>query len=101
MVLFKLGPPRIPLFGSYLFMMLSDFKYLHKGVLKFSKWYNSDIVGFYMGPYPTVAVHNAEGIREVLNNSDFDGRPDIYLNRIRDPNLERAGKLIRIFFNNL
>ncbi|KAM7363718.1 putative cytochrome P450 304a1 [Cochliomyia hominivorax] len=90
------GPPRIPLFGSYLFMMLADFKYLHKGVLKFSKWYKTDIVSFYMGPFPIVAVHCAEGVREILNNSDYDGRPDIYLNRMREPNTERAG----IFFQD-
>ncbi|XP_023302400.2 probable cytochrome P450 304a1 [Lucilia cuprina] len=91
---FPPGPPRIPLFGSYLFMMLSDFKYLHKGVLNFSKWYKSDIVGFYVGPFPVVAVHCAEGVREILTNSDFDGRPKIYLSLIREPNLQSAG----IFF---
>ena len=82
----------MPIFGSYLFLMLSNFKYLHKGVLKFSKWYKSDIVGFYVGNFPVVAVHCAEGIREVLNNSDFDGRPKIYVSLIRTPNMESAGK---------
>lgn len=82
----------MPVFGSYLIMMLSDFKYLHKGVLKFSKWYKSDIVGFYLGSFPIVAVHSAEGVREILTNSDFDGRPQIYISLIRDPNLKSAGK---------
>lgn len=85
------GPPRLPLFGSYLFMMLSDFKFLHKGVLKFCKWYKSDIVGFHMGPFPIVAVHNAEGVREVLTRSEFDGRPGIYVAQMRGPNDELLG----------
>uniref|UniRef100_A0A1B0BLX1 Cytochrome P450 n=1 Tax=Glossina palpalis gambiensis TaxID=67801 RepID=A0A1B0BLX1_9MUSC len=92
---FGAGPPRIPLFGSYLFMMLSDFKFLHKGVLKFCKWYKSDIVGFHMGPFPVVAVHNADGVREVLTRSEFDGRPGIYVAQMRGPNDELLGIFFR------
>uniref|UniRef100_A0A034V211 Putative cytochrome P450 304a1 n=1 Tax=Bactrocera dorsalis TaxID=27457 RepID=A0A034V211_BACDO len=82
---FPPGPPRIPFFGSYLFMMLANAKYLHKGVLKFSKWYKSDIVGFHVGPFPVVAVHNVEGVREVLNRKEFDGRAQVYLGEMRTP----------------
>ncbi|XP_039948484.1 probable cytochrome P450 304a1 [Bactrocera tryoni] len=91
---FPPGPPRIPFFGSYLFMMLANAKYLHKGVLKFSKWYKSDIVGFHVGPFPVVAVHNVEGVREVLNRTEFDGRPQVYLGEIRTP----CKKILGIFF---
>ncbi|XP_075147802.1 putative cytochrome P450 304a1 [Haematobia irritans] len=92
---FPPGIPRIPFFGSYLFMMMLDFRYLHKGVLKFSKWLKSDIVSLYMGPYPMVVVHNAETIKEVLNRKEFDGRPDLFVAKMRDPNYNIAG----IFFN--
>ncbi|XP_037952787.1 probable cytochrome P450 304a1 [Teleopsis dalmanni] len=94
---FPPGPPRIPLFGSYLFMMMSNFKYLHKGVLKFSKWYKSDIIGFHVGSLPVIAVHNAEGIRQVLNNQSFDGRTHIrqtFLAEMREPD----GNILGIFF---
>ncbi|XP_013101803.1 probable cytochrome P450 304a1 [Stomoxys calcitrans] len=87
--------PRIPFFGSYLFMMMLNFKFLHKGVLKFSRWINSDIVSLHMGPYPMVILHNAEAIKEVLNRKEFDGRPDLFVAKIREPNLNIAG----IFFN--
>lgn len=74
-------------------MMLSNFKYLHKAVWNFSKWYNSDIVGFYMGPYPVVAVHNAEAVREVLHRTDFDGRPGIYVASMRQPDNMLSGEV--------
>ncbi|XP_054747740.1 probable cytochrome P450 304a1 [Anastrepha obliqua] len=92
---FPPGPPRIPLFGSYLFMMLADMKYLHKGVLKFSKWYKSDIVGFHVGPFPVVAVHNAEGVKEILNRREFDGRAQVYLASMRAPSNEVLGIFFR------
>lgn len=73
-------------------MMLSNFKYLHKAVWNFSKWYNSDIVGFYMGPFPVVAVHNAEGVKEVLQRPEFDGRPGIFVAQMRQPKNILSGK---------
>lgn len=73
-------------------MMMANAKYLHKGVLKFSKWYKSDIVGFHVGPFPVVAVHNVEGVREVLNRKEFDGRAQVYLGEIRTPSKQILGK---------
>ncbi|XP_017464536.1 PREDICTED: probable cytochrome P450 304a1 [Rhagoletis zephyria] len=92
---FPPGPPRIPLFGSYLLMMLANAKYLHKGVLKFSKWYKSDIVGFHVGSLPVVAVHNAEGVKEVLNRKEFDGRCKLYIGAMRTPSHEFFGIFFR------
>lgn len=79
------GPPRIPMFGSYLFLLMINYKFIHKAVLKLSKWYKTDIVGFYVGQFPVVVVHCAEGVREVLNNRAYDGRPALYVGAIRDP----------------
>ncbi|XP_061391949.1 uncharacterized protein LOC133327408 [Musca vetustissima] len=86
--------PRIPFFGSYLFMMATNFRYLHKAVWKFSQWFKSDIIGLHMGPYPIVVVHNQDAIREVLNRPEFDGRPALYLAQIREPDNDVKG----IFF---
>ncbi|XP_073815610.1 probable cytochrome P450 304a1 isoform X5 [Musca autumnalis] len=88
--------PRMPFFGSYLLMMLANFRYLHKGVWKFAKWLKSDIIGLHMGPYPIVVVHNAEGVREVLNRKEFDGRPALLVAQIREPSWKIAG----IFFKD-
>ncbi|XP_064552926.1 probable cytochrome P450 304a1 [Drosophila montana] len=82
---FPPGPPRLPIFGSYLFMLLIDYKYLHKAALILSKWYKSDIIGLYVGNFPVAVVHSGEGVREVLNNQAYDGRPALYLSEMRDP----------------
>ncbi|XP_067616610.1 probable cytochrome P450 304a1 [Eurosta solidaginis] len=92
---FPPGPPRIPIFGSYLFMMMLNAKYLHKSVLKFSKWYKSDILGFHVGSFPVVAVHNAEGVKELLNRQEFDGRPQVFVGKMRTSNID---EMYGIFF---
>ncbi|XP_055903736.1 probable cytochrome P450 304a1 [Eupeodes corollae] len=90
------GPPRIPIFGSYLFLMMAGGKWLHKGALWLSKFYKSDIISLYVGEYLIYVVHDAEGVREILNNSVYDGRPDLFIARMRDPGLNRKG----IFFQD-
>lgn len=91
---FAPGPPRIPFIGSYLFMLLFDYHYLHKAALTLSKFYKSKVLSLYLGPYLTYIVNDPDGVKEVLNNMDFDGRPDIFLARIRHPENKRKG----IFF---
>ncbi|KAH8243800.1 hypothetical protein KR032_010219 [Drosophila birchii] len=91
---FPPGPPRIPLFGSYLFMLMINFKYLHKAALTLSRWYKSDIIGLHVGPFQVAVVHCAEGVREILNNKVFDGRPGIFVAAMRDPGDDIRG----IFF---
>ncbi|KAL9898144.1 putative cytochrome P450 304a1 [Glossina fuscipes fuscipes] len=92
---FPPGPPRLPFFGSYLFMMLTNFKYSYKSVLKFSEWYKSDIVGFYMGSFPVVVIHNAEAIRQVLRDARYDGRVPAYLVLMRHPEEKLEGVLFQ------
>ncbi|XP_030559401.1 probable cytochrome P450 304a1 [Drosophila novamexicana] len=82
---FPPGPPRLPIFGSYLFMLLIDYKYLHKAALILSKWYKSDIIGLFVGSFPVAVVHSGEGVREILNNQAYDGRPPLFLSKMRDP----------------
>ncbi|XP_034659890.1 probable cytochrome P450 304a1 [Drosophila subobscura] len=91
---FPPGPPRIPFFGSYLFLLLLNYKYLHKAALTLTRWYKSDIIGLHVGPFPVAVVHSGEGVREVLNNQVFDGRPGLFLAAMRDPGDEVRG----IFF---
>ncbi|KAH8383766.1 hypothetical protein KR009_010405 [Drosophila setifemur] len=93
---FPPGPPRIPMFGSYLFMLMINFKFLHKAAMTLSRWYKSDIIGLYVGPFPVAVVHDPEGVREILNNSAFDGRPQIFVGTMRDPGDETRG----IFFQD-
>ncbi|XP_055852081.1 probable cytochrome P450 304a1 [Episyrphus balteatus] len=88
------GPPRIPIFGSYLFLLMADSKWLHKGALLLSKIYNSDVISLYIGSALTYVVHCPEGVKEILNNSAYDGRAESFLALLRDPNHNKRG----IFF---
>jgi len=92
---FPPGPPRLPIFGSYLYLLLANFKYTYKAAMNLSKWYKTDVVGFHVGAANVVAVHSAEAVKEVLTNTDFDGRPDIYLAKMRDPREELTGIFFR------
>ncbi|XP_063706238.1 probable cytochrome P450 304a1 [Culicoides brevitarsis] len=71
-------------------------KNLHLAVLKLCKWYNTKILGFYIGDTPTIVANDYESVREILFNQAYDGRPDIYVARLRDPDHEKRG----IFFTD-
>lgn len=88
------GPPRIPIFGSYLFLLLINSKHIHKGVIWLSKYYKTKILGFYLGDTPCIVAGDYGTVKSMLNSQDFDGRPDIYAVRLRDPHLQIRG----IFF---
>ncbi|XP_055697775.1 probable cytochrome P450 304a1 [Phlebotomus papatasi] len=91
---FPPGPPRLPYVGSYLFLLLLNRKEIHKGVLWLTKWYKSKTIGLYVAGAPTIICNDYEGTKEILTRSEFDGRPDIFLARMRDPKMNRRG----IFF---
>lgn len=59
-----------------------------------SKYYKSSIIGFYVGNALTVVAHDYENVRSLFNNQDFDGRPVIFVSRMRDPQHQVRG----IFF---
>ncbi|XP_059610795.1 probable cytochrome P450 304a1 [Phlebotomus argentipes] len=91
---FPPGPPRIPILGSYLLLLLMDHRDLYKAAIRLSKWYNSKIIGLYIGGALSVICHDSDGVKEILNRQDFDGRADIFLARMRDPHHNLRG----IFF---
>lgn len=82
------------MFGSYLFLLLLNYDALHKAVLTLCKYYKSKVIGFYIGPFPTIVANDYESVKELLYQRDLDGRPDIFVARMRDPNENLKG----IFF---
>lgn len=93
---FPPGPFRVPVFGSYLLLLLIDQKNLHFAIEKLCNFYKSKVIGFYTGSTLTVVVNDQKIIREVLFNPDFDGRGDFFIGRLRDPNYKLKG----IFFTD-
>ncbi|XP_055296744.1 probable cytochrome P450 304a1 [Sitodiplosis mosellana] len=91
---FPPGPPKVPYFGSYIFMLLLNHKHLHRAVNRICQFYKSSVIGFYLGKFPIVVVNDSENVKKALFHRDFDGRPDILMGRMRHPNLDLHG----IFF---
>lgn len=93
---FPPGPPRIPFVGSYLFLLLINYKNKHLAIDRLCKYYKSNVLGFYTGKVLTVVANDPKSVREMLFTQAFDGRMDILLGRLREPNYLTKG----IFFTD-
>lgn len=94
---FPPGPPKVPWFGSYIFMLLLNRNHLHLAMNKISKFYKSKIIGMHFGDVPVVVLNDNQSVKMALNHRDFDGRPDLLMGRLRDPNLNKHGLCPLIF----
>uniref|UniRef100_A0A182UK02 Cytochrome P450 n=1 Tax=Anopheles melas TaxID=34690 RepID=A0A182UK02_9DIPT len=94
---FPPGPPgRFPFLGDYALLLLINYRHLHKAALVLGDYYRTKILGITLRDYPTIVVNDLTVAKEVLNRKVFDGRPDLYLARIRDRDYNRRG----IFFTD-
>nr|UZE89832.1 cytochrome P450 CYP304W1 [Chrysoperla zastrowi sillemi] len=80
---FPPGPIRIPIFGSYLYLLLRDVKHFYVETQRWCDKYNSKVVALFIGSYNAVSVNDLEGIRRVFLCNDFDGRPFPYSVQLR------------------
>lgn len=86
------GPPRIPILGSYGFMLLLNYKHLHKAIGWLCRYYKTDVLGLYAGPYLTIVAHSHDAMKESMNTTNFDGKPALKLALMRDPEFKQHGK---------
>lgn len=94
-----------------MFLLLIDRHNLHKAAQRLSKYYKSkviksnikinvkiifflQVIGLFIAGAPTIIANDYDSVKEILVRQEFDGRPDIYLARLRDPDFQRKG----IFF---
>ncbi|KAJ6636080.1 putative cytochrome P450 [Pseudolycoriella hygida] len=88
------GPPRIPVFGSYLIMLLINYKHLQRSIDWLCQYYKTNILSLYMGDFLTVVANDSDSVREVMINTKLDGRPDLPLSQLRNASSVTKG----IFF---
>ncbi|KAF2881534.1 hypothetical protein ILUMI_24637 [Ignelater luminosus] len=88
-----LGPPRIPILGSYWALLKEDYYFSHRSTELVAKRYNTDILGIFLGPAPAIIPFGYDLCKEVLTREEFFGRNDTILTRGRS-----LGDLIGIFF---
>ncbi|XP_026737591.1 probable cytochrome P450 304a1 isoform X1 [Trichoplusia ni] len=92
---FPPGPPSLPVYGAFWIVLAHGFNDLASAFRKLGEKYNTNIIGLFMGPVPTVVVNDSKLIKEVLNREELDGRMDIILFRLRS-----YWKKLGIFFTD-
>lgn len=86
------GPPRIPIVGSYLFLVLLNYRFLHKAALWLTKRYKSAVIGLYLGDAPAIILNDFASVKAGLNLPEFDGKPNAaLLARLRHPGFHVFG----------
>lgn len=85
------GPPRLPILGSYPYLLLLNYKHVHKAVDWLCKYYKTDVLGLYAAHFPTIVANTTETSKELLNNQALDGKPALKLAQIRDPDFVVRG----------
>ncbi|XP_059056664.1 probable cytochrome P450 304a1 [Achroia grisella] len=80
---FPAGPPRLPIYGAYWIVLATAVNNLSLAFQRLGEWYDTKIVGLFLGTLPTIIVNDSTMIKEMLNHEDFDGRTDIILGRLR------------------
>ncbi|XP_049964331.1 probable cytochrome P450 304a1 [Schistocerca serialis cubense] len=73
-VLYVTGPPRLPIWGSYIELLLENYKFPYKVMDAFKRRYNSKLVGLYFGPLPVVVINDYEAAKEAFNKPSLQGR---------------------------
>lgn len=93
-----LGPPRIPILGSYWALLKEDYYFSHKSTQILAKRYNTDILGLFLGSAPTIVTFGYDVCKEVLSKEEFLGRNDTILNRGRSSGELLGKKDLGFFF---
>lgn len=77
-------------------MLLINYQHTHKAAQKLCEFYRTKILGMYLGDFPSIVVNDMEVVKEILSRTEFDGRSDMFLARLRERNFLRRG----IFFTD-
>ncbi|XP_047118332.1 probable cytochrome P450 304a1 [Schistocerca piceifrons] len=80
------GLPGLPIWGSYIQLLLENYKFPYKVMDVFTGRYNSKLVGFYFGPLPLVVTSDYEAAKEAFNNPSLQGRISNIAIKQRMPN---------------
>lgn len=90
---FPPGPLRLPVTGSYLQLLVENYRFPYKALDAMAKHYKTNILGMYLGPFLSVVACDQKSVREALSHPDLQGRPDAFALRLRC-----RGELLGIIF---
>lgn len=77
------GLPRLPLYGSYWYILWGNYKHFHKALEYYRKKLKVRILGFYLGNSPSIATFDYELCKEVLTRDEFTSRSDSIIFKVR------------------
>nr|CAD7438754.1 unnamed protein product [Timema bartmani] len=89
------GPPSLPIYGSYWFVLLCNYKYIYKSFDTLARWYNTKLLGLHLGPLPTVVASDLDTVKEIFARPEFNGRLDCYITQAR-----AMGVTLGLFFTD-
>ncbi|CAG2054734.1 unnamed protein product [Timema podura] len=92
---FPPGPPSLPIYGSYWFVLLCNYKYIYKSFDTLARWYNTKLLGLHLGPLPTVVACDLDTVKEIFARPEFNGRLDCYISQAR-----AMGVTLGLFFTD-
>lgn len=72
-------------------MLLLNYQHLYKAIAWLCKYYKTDVLGLYIGPYLTMVAHSNDATKESMNEPNFDGKPFLSLAAIREPDFKPYG----------
>lgn len=75
-------------------MLILNRHHLQKAANILAKWYKSNIIGLYLGDYLTIILNDTEKVKKALFVREFDGKPDLLIARLRDPQMNLRGMFI-------
>ncbi|XP_046679471.1 probable cytochrome P450 304a1 isoform X1 [Homalodisca vitripennis] len=82
---FPPGPYRWPIWGGYLQLLAENYKFPYVAMHWMARRYKTEVLGMYMGPYPTVIACSQASVRDMLNHPNMQGRAEAFIPRNRDP----------------
>ncbi|KAG8256892.1 hypothetical protein J6590_060554 [Homalodisca vitripennis] len=82
---FPPGPYRWPIWGGYLQLLVENYRFPYKAMHWMARRYDTELLGMYLGPYPTVVACSHASVRDMLKHPAFQGRVDSYVAESRDP----------------
>ncbi|XP_066586643.1 probable cytochrome P450 304a1 [Prorops nasuta] len=66
--------PRLPILGSYPFLLWRNYNFPHFSIPYYTKKYKSKIISLYMGNTFTIVANDYKSIKEIFTKEEFDGR---------------------------
>uniref|UniRef100_A0A182PZA9 Uncharacterized protein n=1 Tax=Anopheles epiroticus TaxID=199890 RepID=A0A182PZA9_9DIPT len=85
------GPPRLPILEDYGILLLLNPRHLHRATARLANFYRTKVLGLSLAGTPAIVVRDGDTARKLLTRRELDGRPDIFVARMRQQEFKLRG----------